>query len=109
MSSEEASKKTSGEAPATTSTQNTSQRRGNYRGKHFDPNYQQTGRRQQTQQAQQVRKAATGTTSVKFSGRIDNLKGHIYDVGYGEQADDFVNTTEEIAGYAGCTCKKVRT
>ena len=106
MSSEEASKKTSREAPATTSTPNPSQRRGNYRGKHFDPNYHQPGRRQQTQQASQVRKDATGTTAIKFSGRIDNLKGHIYDVGDGQQADAFVKTTEEIAGYAGLTCKQ---
>ena len=106
MSSEEAPKNTAGEAPATTSTPNPSQRRGNYRGKHFDPNYQQPGRRQKTQQAPQVRKAATGTTAVKFSGRIDDLKGRIYDVGYRQQAYAFVKKTEEIAGYAGCTCKK---
>ena len=43
---------------------------------------------------------------MKFSGRIDNLKGHIYDVGYGQQADAFVKTKEKIAGYAGCTCKQ---
>ena len=106
MSSEEASKKTAGEAPVTTSTPNPSQRRGNYRGNFFDPNYHQPGRRQQTQQAPQVRKAATGTTAIKFSGRIEDLKGHIYDVGYRQQADAFVKTTEEIAGYAGRTCKQ---
>ena len=103
MSSEEALKKTSGEAPATSSNLNPSQRRGNYRGKHFDPNYHQPGRRQQTQQAPQVRKAATGTSAIKFSGRIDDLNGHIYDVGYGQQTDALVKTTEEIAGYAGFT------
>ena len=103
MSSEEASKKTAGEAPATTSNPNPSQRRGNYRGKNFDPNYRQPGRRQQTQQAPQIRKAATGTSAIKFSGIIDDLKGHIYDVGYGQQADAFVKTTEEISGYAGRT------
>ena len=81
MSSEEASKKTAGEAPATTSTPNPLQRRENYRGKIFDSNYQQPGRIQQTQQSPQVRKAATGTTAVKLSGRIDDLKGCIYDVG----------------------------
>ena len=102
MSSEEESKKTAGEAPATTSTPNPSQRRGNYRGKFFDPNYQQPVRRQQNQQAPQVRKAATGTTTVKLSGRIDDLKGHIYDVGYRQQADAFMKTTEEIAEYAVC-------
>ena len=106
MSSEEASKNTSREAPATTSTQNTSHRRGNYRGKHFDPNYHQPGRRQQTQQAPQVRKAATVITAIKLSGRIDDLKGHIYDVGYRQQADAFVKTTEKTAGYAGRTCKQ---
>ena len=109
MSSEEASKKTDGEAQATNGTQNTLQRRINYRGKHFEPNYQPSGRRKQTQQAPQARKAAMGTTAVKLSGRIDDLKGHIYDVGYRQQSDAFVNTTEEIAGYAGRTCKQVRT
>ena len=109
MSSEEASKKTAGEAPVTTSTLNPSQICGNYRGKHFDPNFQQPVIRHQTQQAPQVRKAPTGTTEVKFSGIIDNLKGHIYDLGCGQQSDAFVKTTEEIAGYAGRTCKKVRT
>ena len=106
MSSEEASKKTAVEAPATTSTPNPSQRHVNYRGKHFGPNYQQPGRRQQTQRAPQVSKAATGTTAVKFSGRIGDLKGHIYYVGYGQQSDAFVKTTEEMTGYAGHTCKQ---
>ena len=98
MSSEEASKKKAGEAPATTINPNPSQRRGNYRGKHFDPNYHQTGRRQQTQQSPQVRKVATGTSATKFSGIIDDLKGHIYDVGYGQQSDAFVKTTEKKRG-----------
>ena len=74
--------------------------------KHSDPNYHQPGRRQQTQQAPQVRKTATGTSAIKFSGRIDDLKGHIYDVVYGQQAYAFVKTTEEISGYAGRTCKQ---
>ena len=30
----------------------------------------------------------------------------MYDVGYGKQADAFVKTSEEIAGYAGRTCKQ---
>ena len=106
MSSEEASKKTAGEAPTTTSNPNPSQRRGKYRGKNFEPNYHYTGRRQQTQQAPQVRKVATGTSAKKFSGIIDDLKVHIYDVGYGQQADAFMKTTEEIAGNAGRTCKQ---
>ena len=106
MYSEEASKKTAGEAPAKTSNPNPSQRRGNYRGKHFYHNYHQTGKRKQNQQAPQVRKVSTGTPAKKFSGRIDDLKGHIYDVGYGQQADAFVKKTEEIAGYAGRTCKQ---
>ena len=105
MSSEYTSKKTAGEAPATTGTPNPLQRRGNYRGKHFDPNYQPPGRRQQTQQAPQARKAAIGTTELKSSGRIDDLKVHIYDLGYGQQEDAFVKTTVEIAGCAGRTCK----
>ena len=105
MSSEEASKKTAIETPATTSNLNPSQRRRNYRGKIFDPSYHQPSRREKTQQAPQVRKAATGTSAIKFSGRIDDLKGHIYNVGYGKQADAFVKKTEEIAGYTGRTCK----
>ena len=44
--------------------------------------------------------AATGASAIKFSGIIDDLKSHIYDVGYGQQADAFVKTLEEIAGYA---------
>ena len=83
MSSEESSEKTAREAPEIASNPNPSQMRGNYRGKHFDPNYHQPFRIQQTQQAPQVRKAATGTSAIKFSGRIDDLKGHTYDVGYG--------------------------
>ena len=106
MSSEETSENSSGEVPATTSNPSPSQRRGNYRGKHFDPNYHQTGRRQKTQQAPQVKKVATGTSATKLSGRLDDLKGHIYDVGYGQQSDAFVKTTEEIAGYTGSTCKQ---
>ena len=57
----------------------------------------------------------TDATIAKLKGgsnfdlmRIDDLKGHIYDVGYGQQADAFVKTTEEIAGYADRTCKKSR-
>ena len=84
MSSEEASNNTAGEAPTTASNPNPSQRRGNYRGNFFDPNYHQPGRRQQTQQAPQLRKAATGTSEIKFSGRIYDLKGHIYDRGFTE-------------------------
>ena len=30
----------------------------------------------------------------------------MYDVGYGQQADAFVKTSEEIAGYVGRTCKQ---
>ena len=34
------------------------------------------------------------------------MKSHIYDVGYGQQANAFMKTTDEIAGYAGRTCKQ---
>ena len=50
--------------------------------------------------------AATGASAIKFSGIIDDLKVRIYDIGYGQQADAFVKTTEEIAGYTGRTCKQ---
>eukprot|EP00957_Ditylum_brightwellii_P021529 1622830-Ditylum_brightwellii.AAC.1 len=40
----------------------------------------------------------------KFEGRTAELKGHIYDAGYALQANLFVNTTRELAEYAGRTC-----
>jgi len=36
---------------------------------------------------------------AKFEGRIDSLKGHIYDCADSRQADLYVKTTREIAVY----------
>ena len=41
----------------------------------------------------------------KFEGRIDALKGHIYDCTDSRQADLYTTTTKEIAGYAAITLK----
>eukprot|EP00957_Ditylum_brightwellii_P167218 12729753-Ditylum_brightwellii.AAC.1 len=40
-----------------------------------------------------------------FTGKTDELKGHIYDVGNTLQASAFIRTTQELAEYAGRTCK----
>jgi hypothetical protein len=42
---------------------------------------------------------------VKFEGRCDDLKGHVYDYGDGKTADQFVLTTKEIKNYVGRTFK----
>jgi len=36
---------------------------------------------------------------VMFEGRIDSLKGYIYDCADSRQTDQYVKTTREIAGY----------
>jgi hypothetical protein len=41
----------------------------------------------------------------KFEGRIDELKGHIYEYGENRSADQFVTTTKEITTYIGSTMK----
>ena len=41
---------------------------------------------------------------TRFAGETEELKGSIYDVGTGSQADMFITTTKAIASYAGCTC-----
>ena len=41
----------------------------------------------------------------KFEGRIDALKGHIYDCTDSRQADLYTNTTREIAGYVATALK----
>jgi hypothetical protein len=45
------------------------------------------------------------TRGVKFEGRCDDLKGHVYDYGDGKTADQFVLTTKEIKNYVGRTFK----
>ena len=45
------------------------------------------------------------TRDVKFEGRCEDLKGHVYDYGDGKTADQFVLTTKEIKNYVGRTYK----
>ena len=45
------------------------------------------------------------TRGVKFDGRCEDLKGHVYDYGDGKTADQFVITTKEIKNYVGRTYK----
>ena len=47
----------------------------------------------------------SSTRGVKFEGRCDDLKGHVYDYGDGKTADQFVITTKEIKNYVGRTYK----
>jgi len=42
---------------------------------------------------------------VKFEGRIEALKGYIYDCTDSRQADQYVKTTREIAGYVATALK----
>ena len=41
---------------------------------------------------------------VTFSGLAEDLKGHIYDVITGPQADQFTATTKDLARYSGRKC-----
>ena len=41
---------------------------------------------------------------MTFSGLTEDLKGHIYDVGMGYQADQFTSTTMALASFAGRKC-----
>ena len=47
---------------------------------------------------------ATRPERVAFSGLTENLKGHIYDVGTGYQADQFTATTKVLVSYVGHKC-----
>ena len=48
-----------------------------------------------------------GTTRlVRFEGKCEGLKGHVYDVLDHKQADAFAKTTKELAGYVGRTLKE---
>ena len=44
--------------------------------------------------------AATRSVGVTFISLTKYLKGHIYDVGIGSQADQFTATTKTLASYA---------
>ena len=48
--------------------------------------------------------AATSPARVTFGGLTEYLKGHIYDVGTGSQADQFTATTKALESYAGRKC-----
>ena len=48
--------------------------------------------------------AAIRTARVTFSGLIEDLKVHIYDVGTVSQADQFTTTTKALASYARRKC-----
>ena len=39
-----------------------------------------------------------------FSGLTEDLKGHIYNVGTGSQADQFTTTTKALVSYSGWKC-----
>ena len=45
------------------------------------------------------------TRGMKFEGRCEDLKGHVYDYGDGMTANQFVLTTKEIKNYVGRTYK----
>ena len=47
---------------------------------------------------------ATRPARAAFSGMTEDLKGHIYDVGTGSQADQFTATTKDLASYDGRKC-----
>ena len=48
--------------------------------------------------------AATRPEKVTFSGLIEDLKGHIYDVVTGSQADQLTATNKALASYSGQKC-----
>ena len=48
--------------------------------------------------------ATTRPAIVNFSGLTEDLKGHIYDMGTGPQADQFTATTKALASYTGRKC-----
>ena len=48
--------------------------------------------------------ATTRPVRLAFRGLTEDLKGHIYDVGKGSQADQFIATTKALARYYGREC-----
>ena len=48
--------------------------------------------------------ATISPSRATFSGFTEDLKGNIYDVGTGSQADQFTATTKALASYAGRKC-----
>ena len=45
-------------------------------------------------------------TALKFKGKMDDLEGHVFNVGVANQSQLFENTTKEIAEYAGRSLKE---
>ena len=50
------------------------------------------------------RPATTSPSKIIFNGITEDLKGHIYNVGTGSQADQFTATTKALASYSGHKC-----
>ena len=52
--------------------------------------------------------AAIRPARVTFSGKTEDLKGHIYDVGTGFLVDQFTATTKALASYDGRKCSNTQ-
>ena len=50
-----------------------------------------------------VYRSSAPPRQVKFEGRCEELKGHIFDCSGYDQSDVFINTQEQIAIYVGRT------
>jgi hypothetical protein len=66
-----------------------------------------TGSRGNNNESKKVffNKKYINTRSGRFEGRIEELKGHVYDYGEYRSANQFVNTTKEIRNYVSRTIK----
>ena len=53
------------------------------------------------------RKPTPSTQSIEpiFEGRVEQIKGFVYDMGYRSQADSFIKMTNEIVEYAVQNCR----
>eukprot|EP00957_Ditylum_brightwellii_P161213 12274471-Ditylum_brightwellii.AAC.1 len=74
------------------------QKRGNGGNRHFRRNHNQ-----RWNQGQNMRCLIR---APKFKGITPELKGHVYDTGYGIQANRFITTTREFAENADWTCSE---
>eukprot|EP00957_Ditylum_brightwellii_P019626 1480674-Ditylum_brightwellii.AAC.1 len=83
--------------PAPSSGVKSETKRGNGGNRNFRRNHGQ-----RRNQGHNVRRLIL---TPKFEGRTPELKGHIYNTGYGVQASRFIATTREFTEYAGRTCK----
>ena len=66
--------------------------KGGYRQRYRDP------------RRENKRPATISPARATFIDLTEDLKGHIYDVGTGSQADQFNATTKALASYAGRKC-----